>query len=82
MNPSTGREIQFLTHVGEEETHSGVQSAALLPLFLQSAMMVWTQVNPSGADVVAAPPRAMPLARRGTMSFIQYETESEAAMLH
>jgi hypothetical protein len=38
-------------------------------------------VRPSGAEVVAAPPRLTPLEdRSGTMSFIQYETESDAEM--
>jgi hypothetical protein len=63
-------------------TYSGVQSALLLPYCTQSFSKSLDQVRPDGAEVVAAPPRRTPLDRRGRKSFIQYEIESPAAILH
>jgi hypothetical protein len=63
-------------------THSIAQSAAELPYWVHRLWNDWIQVRPSGAEVVAAPPRLTPLdVRRGTMSFIQYWIASLAATL-
>ena len=66
----------------EDETYSGVQSAFELPAPIQDEIASLFQMRPEGAFVVAAAPRAMPFCLRGRKSFIQYETESWAAMLH